>query len=100
LGLVHDGVLSLARFVDALSLAPARVVGLPVPRVAEGAPADLTLIDAEQRGTIDPRRFHSKGRNTPFAGREARGRVLATILDGRFVHDELGCDETTEPGRG
>jgi dihydroorotase len=87
LGLVREGVLSLTRFVDAASLAPARVVGLPVPRIAEGAPANLTLIDPEAPVTIDPSRFYSKGRNTPFAGRTARGLILATIVDGSLAHD-------------
>jgi dihydroorotase len=88
LGLVHDGVLSIARFVDALTRAPARVVGLPVPTLRVGAPANLTLIDPEARHTIDPSRFFSKGRNTPFAGRAVRGRVLATVVGGRIVHED------------
>jgi dihydroorotase len=100
LGLVHDGVLSLARFVDALSLAPARLVGLAVPSIAEGSYANLTLIDPGARVTIDPSRFYSKGHNTPFAGRVARGRVLATLVEGRFVHDESARDETGELQRG
>jgi dihydroorotase len=100
LGLVHDGVLSLARFVDALSLAPARLVGLAAPSIAEGSYANLTLIDPGARVTIDPSRFYSKGHNTPFAGRVARGRVLATLVEGRFVHDESERDETGELQRG
>ncbi len=87
LGLVHDGVISLARFVDALTRAPARVVGLSVPTLREGARADLTLIDPEARHTIDPSRFLSKGRNTPFAGRIVRGRVLATVIGGHLAHE-------------
>jgi dihydroorotase len=90
LGLVHDGALSLTRFVDASSLAPARVAGLRVPRIADGAPADLTLIDPLAEVTIDPSRFRSKGRNTPFAGRVAKGRVLATIVSGRVVYGGEG----------
>jgi dihydroorotase len=100
LGLVHDGTLSLARFVDALSLSPARVVGLPLPRIAEGAPANLTLLDAEAPTRIDPSRFHSKGRNTPFAGRSARGRVLATVVLGRLAHDALAFDGAGEASHG
>jgi dihydroorotase len=100
LGLVHDGVLSLARFVDALSLAPARLVGLAAPSIAEGSCANLTLIDPGARVTIDPSRFYSKGHNTPFAGRGARGRVLATVVEGRFVHDEIELDESGELQRG
>jgi dihydroorotase len=87
LGLVHDGVLSLERFVDALTGSPARVVGLEAPRIRVGARADLTLVDPNAKATIDPSRFFSKGRNTPFAGRVVRGKVLATIVDGRVVHE-------------
>jgi dihydroorotase len=87
LGLVHDGILSLARFVDALTRAPARVAGLSAPTLREGAPADLTLIDPEARHTIDPSLFLSKGRNTPFAGRAVRGRVLATVIGGRLAYE-------------
>jgi dihydroorotase len=100
LGLVHDGVLSLARFVDALSLAPARLVGLAVPSIAEGSYANLTLIDPGARVTIDPSRFYSKGHNTPFAGRSTRGRVLATLVEGRFVHDESERRDERELQRG
>jgi dihydroorotase len=87
LGLVRDGALSLTRFVDASSLAPARVAGLAAPSIVEGARANLTFIDPEAKVTIDPSRFHSKGRNTPFAGSVAHGLVLATIVDGLLVHE-------------
>jgi dihydroorotase len=92
LGLVHDGVLSLSRFVDALTRAPARVAGLSPPTIREGALADLTLIDPDARHTIDPSRFFSKGRNTPFAGRAVRGLVLATVIGGRLAHEGTGMD--------
>ena len=88
LGLVHEGHLSLARFVDALTRAPARVAGLTVPTIREGARADLTLIDPDARYALDPARFFSKGRNTPFAGRAVRGRVLATVVDGRMAYED------------
>jgi dihydroorotase len=88
LGLVHEGTLSLARFVDALTRAPARVAGLTVPTIREGARADLTLIDPDARYALDPTRFFSKGRNTPFAGRAVRGRVLATVVDGRMAYED------------
>ena len=88
LGLVHEGTLSLARFVDALTRAPARVAGLTVPTIREGARADLTLIDPDARYALDPARFFSKGRNTPFAGRAVRGRVLATVVDGRMAYED------------
>ncbi len=85
LSLVHEGTLSLGRFVDALTCAPARVVGLPLPRIRDGARADLVLIDPAAVSVVDPSRFRSKSRNTPFAGRSVKGKVLATMAAGRFI---------------
>jgi dihydroorotase len=87
LGLVHDGALPVRRFVDALTRAPAKVVGLEPPRLREGARADLTLLDPAASVTIDPTRFLSKGRNTPFSGRTTRGKVLVTVVGGHVAHD-------------
>ncbi len=93
LSLVHDGTMSLARFVDALSHAPARIVGLPHAGIREGAPADLTLVDADAPFVIDPSRFRSKSQNTPFKGRKVKGRVLATLVDGRFAFQDESLSE-------
>ncbi len=87
LGLVRDGVLPLARLVDALTAAPARVVGLERARLREGARADLALVDPEAAWTIDPARLRSKSRNTPFLGRRVQGRVAMTICNGRVVYE-------------
>ncbi|HEY8038374.1 MAG TPA: dihydroorotase [Polyangiaceae bacterium] len=87
LGLVREGVLPLSRLVDALTAAPARVVGLEPPRIREGARADLVLVEPEARWTIDPARLRTKSRNTPFAGRAVQGRVAMTVCEGRIVHE-------------
>ncbi|MEI7891519.1 MAG: dihydroorotase [Myxococcales bacterium] len=82
LRLVRDGNLTYARFIDALTAAPAKVVGLPVPRIHEGARADLVLIDPDAHWTVDPSRLRSKSHNTPFLHQEVRGKVLATFASG------------------
>jgi dihydroorotase len=87
LGLVKRGVLPLSRLVEAMTSGPARVVGLEVPRIREGARADLVLVDPRARWTIDPDRFFTKSRNTPFTGREVEGRVAMTVCEGRVVHE-------------
>jgi dihydroorotase len=93
LGLVRDGVLPLARLVDALTAAPARIVGLPRPMLREGARADFVVIDPSAEWTIDPSRLQSKSRNTPFAGRTVEGRVEMTVCEGRIVY-EAGTRKT------
>jgi dihydroorotase len=90
LGLVRSGVLPLGRFVDALTRAPARVIGIAPPSLREGALADLCIIDPDATFVVDPTQFRSKGRNTPFAGREVTGRVIATLAGGRVVFDAKG----------
>jgi dihydroorotase len=87
LGLVRQGVLPLSRLIEAMTSGPARVVGLEVPRLREGSRADLVLVDPRARWTVDPTRFLSRSRNTPFAGREVEGRVAMTVCDGRVVHE-------------
>jgi dihydroorotase len=87
LGLVKSGVLTLARLVDAMTAAPARIAGLEAPRIREQSRADLVLVDPAATWTIDPARLLSKSRNTPFAGRAVTGRVLMTVCEGRIVHE-------------
>jgi dihydroorotase len=89
LGLVRDGALSLARFVEAMTSAPARVVGIAPSRIAEGARADLTLVDADRVWTVDPVRLRTKSKNTPFLRREVRGSVVMTIAGGGVVFDDV-----------
>jgi dihydroorotase len=89
LGLVREGALPLSRLVDALTAAPARIIGLEPPRLREGARADLVLIDPAERWTIDPALLRSKSKNTPFAGGRVQGRIVMTVCEGRVVHEQL-----------
>jgi dihydroorotase len=82
--LVRPGQLTAAQAIERLSTAPARILGLERQgRLEVGGPANLVVFDPEARWRVDPERFHSKSRNTPFGGRELRGRVLHTFFAGR-----------------
>lgn len=84
---VRPGILSLARFVEILSVNPARLLGLAGKgRLAVGADADLTVLDLELAATVDKDRFESKGRNTPFEGWKLKGGVVLTIVGGRVAY--------------
>jgi dihydroorotase len=87
LGLVRQGVLSERRLVEALTSAPARVFGLGGGSLARGAPADVAVLDPAAEWRVDPERFHSKGRYTPWKGILLTGRCVATLLDGAVVHE-------------
>lgn len=83
--LVRAGVIDLPRLVELLSTRPARLFGLPGGTLRPGAPADVTLLDLEAEVAIDPSRFRSLGRSTPFAGQSLRGAAVGIFVDGRRV---------------
>ncbi len=82
---VHSGRTDLSTLVDRMSRSPARAFRLPGGDLREGSPADVTLIDVEAEWIVDPQRFESKSRNTPFGGWELKGRAIRTIVGGRTV---------------
>ena len=83
--LVRPGALPLATLVSRLSRDPARLLGLPGGSLAPGAAADLTLLDPTAAWTVDPAKFASRSRNTPFGGWMVTGRPWKTIVGGGIV---------------
>jgi dihydroorotase len=87
--LVGQEILDLPRLVALLSTNPARVLKLPGGSLAPGSPADLTVLDLGRKRQVDPDRFQSKGRNTPFAGWILKGWPVLTVVGGRVAWDDL-----------
>ncbi|HTX56340.1 MAG TPA: dihydroorotase [Candidatus Acidoferrales bacterium] len=75
--------LPLGRFVALLSTNPARILGSPGGTLRRGMPGDVSIF-ADRAWTVDPARFASKGKSTPFAGRTLPRRVVATIVGGEL----------------
>jgi dihydroorotase len=69
-----------------MSAGPARVFGLPVPRVAVGEVANLVLLDLEQTWTVRADAFRSRSTNSWLLGRALTGAVVKTVADGRVVY--------------
>ena len=90
--LVHPGIVTLSRFVELLSVNPARILGVAGGSLAEGAPADITILAPDLAVTVSTARMRSKSKNTPFNGWQLRGGVAATIVGGRtvFVNEDVG----------
>ena len=86
--LVQTGRIAPERLLDAMTTAPRRIFRIG-GGLAEGAPADLVAIDLEHPFTIDPRRFASKGKATPFEGWRVWGRVLLNLKNGEPVYNNL-----------
>ena len=79
----HDNGISLPRIIEILTIGPARAFSLPGGTLAPGSLADVTIFDPDREWTVDPHRFKSKSRNTPFAGWKLGGKVLKTFIAGR-----------------
>jgi dihydroorotase len=84
--LVETGLLDLPGLVNRMSVTPARIFNLTGGTLAPGAAADVVVFDAGERWVVRPEEFYSKSRNTPFGGRELRGRSSATIVRGHLVY--------------
>jgi dihydroorotase len=84
--LVRGGTLTLPQLVARMSTSPAALFHLSAGTLATGAPADVCVLDVERPWRVEPDRFHSKSRNTPFGGRELVGRAVLTFVAGRPVH--------------
>jgi len=87
LALVEEGILTLESAVEKLTTAPAKAFSLSKGSLTPGADADVVIVDPQETWEIDPSRFRSKSRNTPFAGWKVKGRVRTTLLGGRIVYE-------------
>lgn len=83
--LVRTGVLTLLEMAEKMSLNPAKILGVRAGSLREGMPADISVFDFREKYRINPEKFMSKGRNTPFAGREVYGKTVYTIVGGKTV---------------
>ena len=85
--LVLQGYLTPMQMAEKMSYNPAKIVGIDKGDIQPGKIADIVIFDPEKTYKIDKTKFASKGRNTPFDGREVTGKVMATIVDGRVVYE-------------
>jgi len=91
LGLVHEGLIDIDLLISKLTWGPATIIGDRFGRLGTlkvGCPADITLIDPEKAWVVEPKMFFSKGKNTPLAGTTLKGRVVATMYQGKMVFRE------------
>jgi dihydroorotase len=87
LQLVHRSLIGRARLVEMMSLNPARLLRLERGTLTTGTVADITVIDPNLEWAVEPERFRSKSRNTPFMGMRLKGRAILTMVGGEIVYD-------------
>lgn len=86
--LYHTGKMDLSDIIRRMTFNPAAILRLGTGRLAIGADADVTIFDPDEVWVVDPEQFASKGHNTPFAGRELKGRVKYTIVGGKIIYQD------------
>jgi dihydroorotase len=85
--LVEPGVVSLSRAVELLSTNPARILGVSGGSLSEGAPADVAVFDLVNERPVEPTKFKTKGRNTPFGGWNLKGWTVWTFVGGDLKYE-------------
>lgn len=85
--LVRPGYLTPMQMAERMSYAPADVINIDRGTLEEGKIADIVIFNPNKKYTIDPNNFFSKGKNTPFAGKEVYGKVETTIVNGKVVYN-------------
>ena len=90
--LVRPGLLELKTLVARLTSDPAKLFGLSGGSLAPGRPGDVTILDLDRELTVEPGRFHSRSRNTPFRGWSVTGGPWMTIVNGHVIASAQGFD--------
>ncbi|GMA65101.1 dihydroorotase [Alicyclobacillus fastidiosus] len=84
--LVHTGKLSVFDAIKKMTVVPAQIMGLPLPRLHPGAVADITVINPNLEWEVDTARFYTRAKHSPLAGTRLRGKAVQTFVGGRWIY--------------
>jgi dihydroorotase len=90
LRLCHSGEIGLLPLLKAMTVHPAKLLGLPSGRLEKGAPADLILVDLDRPWAVDKAQIRARSKNSPFDESRMQGRVLLTTVAGAVVYEYSG----------
>nr|WP_218925306.1 MULTISPECIES: dihydroorotase [unclassified Gemella] len=85
---VKTGIFTLEQVINMMSRKVSEIFDLPYGKLEVGSFADIVVIDLDKKETIDPNKFLSKGRNTPYAGEEVYGIPVLTLCEGNIVYQD------------
>ncbi len=83
--LYHTGILTMEQVIEKLSINPRKILNIPLPKIAEGEKANLTIFDPNAEYTIKVSSFRSKSKNSPFDGTTLKGKPVAVFNKGKMV---------------
>ncbi|MZG29702.1 MAG: dihydroorotase [Nitrospinae bacterium] len=88
LKMVDEGIISLQRAVDLLTQQPCRIFNLDKGTLGVGKDADIVIFDPNVKYAIDPEKFKSRSKNSPYKGWKVRGKVIHTFVAGKSVYSD------------
>ncbi len=92
--LYHTNIFDLKTIISKMSCEPAKLFKLNGGTLKEGAVADITIMDLDKEWTVDSSKFYTRGKFTPYEGKECKGKAVATMLAGKFVmRDGVVCSK-------
>jgi dihydroorotase len=94
IALIHKKIISPRRLAEMMCVNPARLMRMEAGALSPQLAADVTIVDPNFEWTVEPAKFLSKSRNTPFAGIQLRGKAMITIVGGDIVYDARGADRS------
>jgi dihydroorotase len=86
--LVHKKILSIEQLVEKMAINPRKILNLPIPKIAEGDPANITIFDPDIVWQVDINNFKSKSKNSPFDKRLLTGKSIAVINKSKMYLDD------------
>jgi dihydroorotase len=87
--LVKNGIISFEKMIEKMSINPRKILKLKEIKIKVGEPANLTILNLNERWKIDKNKFKSKGRNTPFNGYEVYCKPFAVINKNKIYYSDL-----------
>lgn len=88
--LIKEKVIGWEELVKLMVYNPADILQINAKGIKTGETADITIFDPQKEWNVDPQKFKSKGKNTPFTGDRLSGKVELTMVDGKIVYDNRG----------
>jgi dihydroorotase len=104
--LVHQERISLTQLISKLTCEPAKVIGRngELGTLKLGTTANITILDPDREWIVNSRNFASKGKNTPYDGCQFKGKVMATVANGKIVYMDdslvIARNEVTKQSHG
>ena len=86
LKMVDEKVITLQKAVDLLTHQPCRLFNLDKGTLGVGKDADIVIFNPKTQYAIEPEKFKSRSKNSPYKGWKVRGKVLHTLVAGKTVY--------------